>query len=40
MKNAKWIIAAAAALALGVLTLPAFMGGGSSSDPEAVALNS
>jgi thiol-disulfide isomerase/thioredoxin len=29
MKNGKWLIAAAAALALGVLTLPRFMTGGS-----------
>ena len=35
MKTGKWIIAAAAALALGVLTLPVFFGG-SGTDPQAV----
>ena len=39
MKNGKWVIAAAAALALGVLTLPRFMTGGSgSSGTEAAAV--
>jgi len=31
MKNAKWIVAAAAALAVGLLTLPRFLTGGSSA---------
>lgn len=41
MKNGKWVIAAAAALALGVLTLPRFMtGGGDSPATEAAAATS
>jgi thiol-disulfide isomerase/thioredoxin len=36
MNKARWIVAAAAALALGVLTLP-FLGGGSSSGPQAAS---
>jgi hypothetical protein len=38
MNNVKWIVAAAAALALGVLTLP-FLGGPSGSGPQAASTN-
>jgi len=37
MTNGKWLIAAAAALALGVLTLPRFMTGGDSQRTEAAS---
>ena len=40
MTKTRWVIAAAAALALGVLTLPRFMtGGGDSSQTEAAAMS-
>jgi thiol-disulfide isomerase/thioredoxin len=38
MTNTKWVIAAAAALALGVLTLPRFMTGGDPAQTEAAAM--
>ena len=37
MKNGKWVIAAAVALALGVLTLPRFMTGGSAATDSTAA---
>jgi thiol-disulfide isomerase/thioredoxin len=37
MKNTKWIIAAAAALALGLLTLPSFLTGGADDSHEVAA---